>query len=268
MEEMLDRALLPVLGATSACLLALWLFWPSGGSAAIADVNAELRAAQPWLPTRGEEQIAIDTKSFVDAHGISDLENTAEFTPQQLPPFMYYGEMLEARNVSYDFTVAKRILIPAGSAPKQGQDRSAFVDEMGRKFLEEECKLLLETLAKDCAVMTLSTSGLDENIQLLGSIAFVARDDLGDIAKVTQSTFSPSQSALKEKTLLRPTRNRLRAERRTMYQAFADDCRKLKDKTGNCALSHISIMHSMSDDGSTRIAGQGAFLSLMSSAQN
>jgi hypothetical protein len=240
--------------------IAIWAVLPDFQSVSSDSDGAPL----PGLPKRRESDVRADVEAFVATHGISDLQDDLSLAVRELPEVIYYGDVLESRSVDFNLVVSKHIIIPADAQFVDGQDRREFTDQAAHLFLEEECAVLLEVIAKECMVVNAHSTERSDSMNMSGRIAFVAKNDQGDLSGITGSMLHHARYDSKEKDVPQPSRERLKSERRKIYAGVLGACEKLKKKTGNCSIDGISIVHYKKDDGNTRVGGSGTFKTLLS----
>jgi hypothetical protein len=152
-----------------------------------------------------------------------------------------------------------------------GQD--SLLDKAAQKIQsmgEQECTLLIGTLASQCTVMSatgrpLGDTGYEYQLQL----AFSEINPFGESDPAAHYEFiltrsSPGRAATNSRIYYEQSASR----RRRIYEDVADTCQAIREKSGNCSVTALSIASRL-DRGTpmARLSASAAYASLVRASE-
>lgn len=199
----------------------------------------------------------------------------AHVAPESLksPANQFAYQLLEA----HDDMIAERRLVVTIQQPlgerklKSGkilseEDLLRIATDRIQEMGETECVALLETLARECTVMSATGRAIGNNAyEYQIQLAFAEKDQLGAVDPKASYEFlvtrsSPGQAA----TMSRVFFEKSPALRKRIYQDVANTCAAMRKKSGNCSVTALSIASKL-DRGTPmiRLSASAAYASLV-----
>lgn len=131
---------------------------------------------------------------------------------------------------------------------------------------EEECRLLMEALAGQCAVMSATGRAIGNNaFEYQFQLAFAEKNPLGPVDPDAQYEFLVSKSSPgKTATMSRVYFEKSTDMRKRIYRDVADTCIAIRKKSGTCSVTSLSVASKL-DRGTpmVRLAASAAYASLV-----
>ncbi|MCB1444244.1 MAG: hypothetical protein KDJ87_00195 [Rhizobiaceae bacterium] len=199
----------------------------------------------------------------------------ANVVPESLksPASQFAYQLLEAHA---DMVAERRLVITVQQPLGERRQKSGKVvseEELldiaaGRiqEIGDGECRLLLETLASRCAVMSATGRAVVGNAyEYQIQLAFAEKNPLGTVDPRASYEFlvtksSPGRTA----TMSRVYFEKAAARRKRIYQDVADTCAAIRKKSGNCSVTTLSVASRL-DRGTpmARLSAAAAYASLV-----
>lgn len=181
-----------------------------------------------------------------------------------------HGELVPERRVVVTVQVPLGNLKPKKDSKITQDELLNHAAEDIQVMGEEECKLLIGTLASRCTVMSATGRPLgDQAYEYQLQLAFAEKNAFGktDAAKsyefiVTRS--SPGKAA----TMQRIYYEQSARQRQRIYGDVADTCAAIRRKAGNCSVTSLSIASKL-DRGTpmARLSASAAYASLVTASE-
>jgi hypothetical protein len=162
-------------------------------------------------------------------------------------------------------------------AMKQKKNRKFSIDELLNQAAgkiqsmgEDECALMIGTLASQCTVMAatgrpLGDTGYEYQLQLaFAEIHPFGKSDPAQRYEFIMTRSSPGKAATNERIYFAKSAS----QRRRIYEDVADTCQAIREKSGNCSVTALSIASRL-DRGTpmARLSASAAYASLVKASE-
>ena len=226
------------------------------------------------LAVLGSEISARDDAWKAEAHAL-DARVDPESLKSPASQFAYrllakHDELLPERRVVLTVQVPLGDLKPKKESKITEDDLVSQAAEAIQAEAEEECKLLIGTLASQCTVMSATGRSLgSQAYEYQMQLAFAEKNRFGktDAAKsyefiVTRS--SPGKAATRQRIYFEQSAR----QRQRIYADVADTCAAIRKKSGNCSVTGLSIASKL-DRGTpmARLSASAAYASLVTASE-
>jgi hypothetical protein len=182
-----------------------------------------------------------------------------------------HAEMLAERRV------VVTIQVPLDDMKKSAADAASAAGDLldlaagkTQGMAEDECALMIGTLASQCTVMAasgraLGATGYEYQLQLaFTEINPFGRADPAQRYEFVLSRSSPGRAATSQRLYFTQSAS----QRRRIYEDVADTCAAIRDKSGNCSVTALSIASRL-DRGTpmARLSASATYASLVTASE-
>jgi hypothetical protein len=181
-----------------------------------------------------------------------------------------HGELVPERRVVVTVQVPLGDLKPKKGSTITQDELLNHAAENIQVMGEEECKLLIGSLASQCTVMAATGRPVgDQAYEYQFQLAFAEKNAFGktDVAKSYEfivSRSSPGKAATRQRIYFAQSAR----ERQRIYEDVAETCAAIRRKSGNCSVTGLSIASKL-DRGTpmARLSASAAYASLVTASE-
>lgn len=164
---------------------------------------------------------------------------------------VFYRSLLNFERMYFTRSVSATIFVPndrlrgPDGRPVEPEQRYQTARALAGELAERECRLLTETLAKSCKVMSGRANSRREAGYIIRlSLLFVQKDDFGRVYAQDGLEFAIKRVKLNagQKSVTSVALQSQEHERRRHYERARRACADVRAEAGNCALQGVSIL--------------------------
>lgn len=173
------------------------------------------------------------------------------------------GDIRANRFVSVVAYVTLDELLAEGEKPPQKSMEEVFAKSRAVIFARAECERLLESFARDCAVVN-AEGRLDGNLVRVEALfRYVQRDDFGALDESQTYVFTTADSWLaREESVYQASAGNAR---RALYKKAAAECAAIRRRDGSCAITRLLVSARREDGGVIRHSANAGYAFLLKS---
>ncbi|MEO0982420.1 MAG: hypothetical protein AAFX03_07190 [Pseudomonadota bacterium] len=165
----------------------------------------------------------------------------SEFLRADYESVSRFDDIDAPRRVDFAANILVSDLLEPGERAPTGARADAFAKARAVVYAGEECRRVLQTLARECEVARADGEVRDGVLQMRASLKFVQQAEFGELDKRRDYAFAPLSEPLKTSG---PRKTALRAEpavRSALYKKAAAECAAIRRREGNCAITDLDI---------------------------